>query len=88
MPSPPSASLEGLQKSSREDIIKEIDFHLGQANSTIAEFRKAYHVLQAQVLIQTLAAKEQRKQTNIMVGCTIIITVLTVIITWATLFPK
>jgi len=84
----PSANFENLGKSSRDEIIKEANFHLGQANSTTAEFKKTYHMLHAQFLVQELAARAQRQQTTIMVVCTIVITIFTVVITWATLFPS
>ncbi len=86
---------DDLKKTSKEEIVREIDSHLAQLNSSIAEFRKAHHALQAQLLIQELASREQRRQTNVMVACTVIITALTVAITfltavttWVTMFPN
>jgi hypothetical protein len=84
MPSQPL--FEKLEKGSRDDIENEINYHLGQLDSTIADFRKQYHALYAQLLIQQLAAREQRLQTKIMVVCTVIITILTAVITFWTVF--
>lgn len=82
--------------------MRAINDHLAALNSSIAEFRKAHHVLHAQLLIQELtrrdlefAQTEQRGQAKTMALCTIIIAVLTVIIailtavmTWGTVFVK
>jgi hypothetical protein len=76
-----------------EKIIQQIDEHLGELNSTIVDFTRPHHALHPQLLIQELAAREQRSQTKIMVICTVVITVLTIIIaaltavmTWATFY--
>jgi hypothetical protein len=90
----PSTSLVNLSGASRVEIVREIDDHLAQLNSSIADWRKAHHALQAQLLIQELTNREQRRQTATMVGCTVVITALTVVITiltavttWETFLP-
>jgi hypothetical protein len=74
-----------LEKASRKEIVQEVNVQLEELNSMIAEFRKPHRAVYAQLLLQELAAREQRWQSRIMVVCTIIITVLTVVITWATI---
>lgn len=83
---PPAGRFENLEKASREDIINQINAHLEALNSTMADFTKPYEALSAQLLIQELAAREQRRQANIMVWCAIIITLLTAVITFVTLW--
>jgi hypothetical protein len=91
----PSASLIELNNAPEPELVREIDMHLAALNSSLADFRKAHHALQAQLLIQEItrrdfvsAQKAQFRQTITMVVCTVVITVLTAIITWVTVFPS
>jgi hypothetical protein len=54
-----------LEKASRKDIVQEVNVQLEELNSTIAEFRKPHRAVYAQLLIQELAAREQRWQSRI-----------------------
>jgi|SRR6516225_2146696 len=66
-----STLFEKLQRASRKEIVAQIDDHLTQP----------HHAPHAQLLIQELAAREQRLQSIIMVICPVVIAVLTAVIT-------
>jgi hypothetical protein len=92
-PTLPSLSLDALREAPEAEIVREVNEHLGQLNSSISEWRKPHHAIQAQLLIQELGGREQRKETKTMVKCTIVITTLTVfiailtaIMAWVTVF--
>ena len=100
-PAPPSTSYDSLRQATPEVLVAEIGEHLAAVNGDIADWRKAHHALQAQLLIQELGRRdlealtdEQRRQNRTMVCCTKIITALTVVVTiltlvtaWAAVFP-
>jgi hypothetical protein len=74
-------TFEKLEKFSRQEFIDKINFHLAELGTTKAEVRKAVDAAWVQLLIQELAAREQRSQAQTMVRCTVIVTVLTAVIT-------
>jgi len=100
-PPPPSSSYDALRQATPGEIVAEIGEHLAEINGNMADWRKAHRAMQAQMLLQELGrrdleqlTKEQRRQSMVMVRCTVIITVLTVVITvltavtaWVTIFP-
>ena len=73
--------LRGLGK---RELIYRINCYFKE--SEIATDR-AFFPLRAQILMGELARRDQNKQANIMIGCTIGIAILTVIITAATIIP-
>jgi hypothetical protein len=84
----PSSSYDALRQATHGEIVAEIVEQLAEISGDIADWRKAHRAMQAQILLQELQrrdleqlTKEQRRQSSIMVRCTVIITVLTFVIT-------
>lgn len=70
-----------LEKKSKEEIAAELNDHLEKIQEEM-NGQTPPRGLRAQLLIRELERRDQGKQANIMIVCTIVITVLTAVLVW------
>jgi hypothetical protein len=83
-----------LEKFSDGELIAAIEEELANLDGMQAEWRKPHHAIKAQIYIRERSDREQRKQTRIMLRCTLWVTVMTVaimvmtgVLLWKEFFP-
>jgi hypothetical protein len=82
----PPYTFDKLRTAKKKEVIKEINNQLENFERLpIGGSDKAVHALNAQFLMQELARRDQNRQANTMVACTIVITFLTFVLVWRSL---
>jgi t-SNARE complex subunit (syntaxin) len=78
----PPYTFDKLRVAKKKEVIDKINNQLNSfETTTVSGSDKAVHALNAQILMQEVARKEQNRQACIMIVCTIAITFMTLAIT-------
>ena len=82
----PPYTFDKLRTAKKKEVIGAINHQLDLfERSTVSGSDKAVNALNAQFLMQELTRRDQNRQARIMIFCTIVITFLTVVLTWRSL---